>query len=153
MRTAWIYVACVLGCVAVGVLAAFAGGAAGDRYTALHGPAWAPSQEAQGLVWMLVYVTMGVALGGVLTKGGAGVPRAVAVFVAQLIVNAAWGVIFIRFGSIVGGLIDLVVLWLLVGWTVAAFWSVRDWTGVLLLPYWAWATFSLAINAAIWRMN
>lgn len=150
-----IYVLCILGCVAVGGASAFVGGSTGVWYATLKKPSWTPPGAIFGPVWTALYTLMGVALAGVITKGGtaAGKRRAIGLFAAQLAANFAWSVLFFRLHSPGGAMLDIVALWLLIGLTIAAFWSVRDWTGVILLPYWAWVTFASALNAAIWRMN
>lgn len=153
MRTSLLYIVCTLGCVASGGLAALAGGSTGAWYASLAKPAWTPPGSLFGPVWTILYATMGVALAGVIDKAGVGRRRAVTLFGAQLALNLLWPVLFFRFHAIGLALVDLVALWILIGWTIAAFWSARDWCGALLLPYWAWSTFALALNAAIWRMN
>jgi tryptophan-rich sensory protein len=50
-------------------------------------------------------------------------------------------------------LIEIVVLWLAIGWTVRTFHRVRPLAAGLLLPYWAWTTYAAALNAAIWVLN
>jgi translocator protein len=77
----------------------------------------------------------------------------VGLFVIQLALNFSWSPLFFRFHALAGSVALIIVLWLMIGWIVAAFWSVRDWAGVMLLPYWAWVTFATALNTAIWRMN
>ena len=48
---------------------------------------------------------------------------------------------------------DIVLLWLALLGTVAAFWIARPIAGALLLPYLFWITFASALNFAIWRLN
>ena len=147
------YAACVAGCVAVGVIASIAARDDGN-YATLNKPAWAPSAATVARVWMLCHATMGIALAGVLTKAGdAGKRRAIAWFVVQLATSVAWGLLLFRWHSVGGAMIDAIGLWLLTSATVAACWSVRDWTGVVLMPCWAWATFAVSLNAAVWRLH
>ena len=154
MRAIATYVACVAGCLAIGGLSALAGGPVDEWYATLRKPTWTPPAAVFPIVWTLLYATMGIALAGVMTKvGRAGKRRAIACFAAQFTANALWSVLFFRLHSVGGAMIDIIALWLLIGATIAAFWSVRDWTGVVLLPYWAWVTFAVALNGAIWRAN
>jgi tryptophan-rich sensory protein len=107
-----------------------------------------------GVVWTLLYAMMGIALSIILARGRrTGVGRAVTLFAIQLALNAAWTPVFFGLHSVGGAMLIIVLLWLMLGWTVAAFWSVRDVAGILLVPYWLWVTFATALNAAIWRMN
>ena len=47
-------------------------------------------------------------------------------------------------------LVDIVVLWLLIGVTIWLFRPVSRAAAWLLVPYWAWVTFATALNAWIW---
>jgi translocator protein len=147
-------VACVLACEAVGVTSALIS-PRDEWYERITKPAWMPPGWVFGVVWPLLYAMMGGALFLVLQKGwnAGGVKWAVMLFALQLALNFCWSPLFFRFHSPGGALALIIVLWLMIGWTVAAFWSVRDWAGVILLPYWAWVTFATALNAAIWRLN
>jgi tryptophan-rich sensory protein len=148
------FIACVLGCIAVGGLSASLS-PRGPWYEALAKPVWMPPGWLFGPVWTFLYALMGAALFLVLQKGwtAGGVKWAVTLFAVQLALNFAWSPVFFRFQSLGGSVALIIVLWLMIGWTVAAFWSVRDWAGALLLPYWAWVTFATALNTTLWRMN
>jgi tryptophan-rich sensory protein len=147
-------IACSLGCIAVGGVSALLS-PMGEWYEQLAKPTWMPPGWLFGPVWTVLYAIMGVALFLVLQKGWntGGVKWAVTLFAIQLALNFCWSPLFFRFHSLGGSLTLIIALWLMIGWTAAAFWSVRDWAGVLLLPYWAWVTFATALNASIWRMN
>ena len=78
---------------------------------------------------------------------------ALALFVVQLAANALWTWLF--FAWRLGGLAfaEIVVLWLLIGATVLAFWRIRRSAGALLLPYWAWVSFATALTWSTWHLN
>jgi translocator protein len=144
----------VLGCIGVGGLSALIS-PRDQWFDNLVKPVWMPPNWVFAPVWSTLYAMMGVALFLVLQKGwnAGGVKWAAALFAVQLVLNFAWSPVFFRFHSLGGSVSLIIALWLMIAWTVAAFWSVRDWAGVLLLPYWAWVTFATALNTAIWRMN
>jgi benzodiazapine receptor len=48
---------------------------------------------------------------------------------------------------------ELVVLWVSIAMTIAAFWSLVETVALLLLPYFAWVTFAGALNFALRRLN
>jgi tryptophan-rich sensory protein len=77
----------------------------------------------------------------------------VAVFAGQLVLNAAWTPLFFGAGNYGLALVDIVVLWLAIGATIALFHRVSRPAAWLLVPYWAWVTFATALNWSIWRMN
>ncbi len=50
-------------------------------------------------------------------------------------------------------LIDIALLWMLLGITLIAFWRVNRPAGWLLVPYLAWVSFATVLNFTLWRMN
>jgi translocator protein len=126
----------------------------GEWYARLQKPAWNPPNWIFAPVWTALYTIMAVAAWLVWKRGGfAGRRAALSLFLLQLLFNALWSPLF--FGLHRPGLAfaDLLLLWLALLATVAAFWKARLLAGVMLLPYLAWVTFAGALNFAIWRLN
>jgi len=137
--------------VAVAAVGALAANNAKDVYPRLRRPAWAPPAWLFGPAWTILYITIALA-GWIGWRHGAGA-SALGVYAAQLLINAAWTPLFFglnRYGLALG---DIVLLWLLIGATVALFWPVSPLAALLLLPYWAWVSYATALNASIWRLN
>ena len=147
--------------VSVGIcfLAASIGYFVGDSsvpewYPGLVKPAWTPPSWLFGPVWMLLYLMMAVAAWLVWWKAGLPAARgALALFLVQLLLNAAWTPIFFGMRSPGGGLVVIALLWVALAATTAAFFRKVPLAGWLLVPYLAWVTYALALNAAIWRLN
>jgi translocator protein len=144
--------------LAVTFTAAGAGGLATSRapefYAALSRPGWAPPAWLFGPVWTLLYVLMAVAAWLVWRERGvSGARIALALFGAQLVLNAAWSWLFFawRLGTIAA--VEIVVLLALIALTVMAFWRVRAVAGALLLPYLAWVGYATAFALALVRRN
>jgi tryptophan-rich sensory protein len=138
--------------------AAAIGGAAsveaGPFYTELIRPAWSPPPSIFGPVWTILYVLMGVAAWLVWRVGGFGAARfALALYLAQLAINALWSWLF--FGWHLGGLAfaDILLLGILLIATLISFWRIRPLAGVLLFPYLLWVSFASALNYSIWQLN
>lgn len=93
--------------------------------------------------WAATYALAGVALGGVIEKGGVARHAAVVAIAVQLVITVASLATTGRASVAIG-----VVAWIAYGVAAARCWSVRDWTGVALLPGWAWATVVLAARAS-----
>ena len=126
----------------------------GDWYATLRKPSWNPPNWIFGPVWTALYTIMAIAAWLVWKRGGfPGQRLALSLFLAQLLFNALWSPLF--FGLRHPGLAfaDIVLLWLALLGTVAAFWRARPIAGALLLPYLAWVTFASALNFALWRLN
>jgi benzodiazapine receptor len=148
----------LLGWLAVTFAAAALGSVAsmdsGDFYARLARPSWAPPSSVFGPVWTVLYALMAVAAWLVWRIGGfANARAALALFLAQLAVNALWSWLFFawRRGALAAA--DIVLLDVLVLATIVAFWRHRPLAGALLLPYLAWVAFATALNVAVWRMN
>lgn len=137
-----------------GALGAAASAGAAGFYQQLTRPPWAPPAWLFGPVWTVLYVMMAVAAWLVWRERGfADARAALGLFVAQLAANALWSWLFFawRLGALALG--EIVLLWLLVAATIAAFWRVRPLAGALLVPYLAWVTFAAALTFSLWRLN
>lgn len=145
----WLLLVCVAG--AIGAAASVQ---AATFYATLAQPSWAPPASVFGPVWSVLYVLMGVAAWLVWRRGGwPAQRRTLAVFVAQLALNALWSWLFFGWHLGAAAMLDIVVLWLLIVVTVVMFWRVRPLAGALLLPYLAWVSFASALNYAVWQLN
>jgi benzodiazapine receptor len=126
----------------------------GAWHATLKKPSWNPPKWIFGPVWTALYTTMAIAAWLVWKRGGfAGQRVARSLFVAQLLFNALWSPLFFGLRHPALAFADIVLLWLALLGTVAAFWSARSIAGALLLPYLAWVTFASVLNFAIWRLN
>jgi tryptophan-rich sensory protein len=140
---------------AAGLGSHFTARSVAEWYPTLAKPSWTPPGAVFAPVWTALYFLMALAAWLVWRKaGGLGAARlSLALFAVQLALNAAWSVLF--FGLRMPGLAfgELVLLWLAIVATLAAFWRVLPAAGLLLAPYLAWVTFAGALNFAIWRLN
>lgn len=123
-------------------------------YAALQKPSWNPPPWVFGPAWTVLYFCMAVAAWLVWREGGWKTQgRALGLFLVQWALNALWTPIF--FGLHRPGLAfaEIVILWLLLAATLAAFWRINKAAGALLVPYLTWVSFAAALNFAIWRLN
>jgi benzodiazapine receptor len=124
-------------------------------YKGLAKPSFNPPDWLFGPAWTLLYLLMAVAAFLVWKQGFGtpGVKLALAVFLAQLVLNSLWSILFFGLRSPLAGLVDIVVLWLAILATTVLFFRVSVSAGVLLLPYIAWVTFAALLNAAVYCLN
>jgi tryptophan-rich sensory protein len=146
------------GWLLVSFVAAAVGGLASARagtfYQQLSRPDWAPASSVFGPVWTVLYIVMAVAAWLVWRERGfAGARTALGLFLLQLLANALWTWLFFawRQGALAFG--EILVLWILILATMAAFWRVRKLAALLLLPYLAWVSFATALTYAVWQRN
>lgn len=141
--------------MALTFVAAAAGAAASVNaapfYASLLRPGWAPPSSVFGPVWTLLYALMGIAAWLAWRRGAS--RGTLTLYVVQLAVNALWSWLFFAWHRGALAFVDIVLLWLLIVATIAAFWRVRPLAGALLLPYLAWVSFATALNWAVWHLN
>ncbi len=124
----------------------------GSWYAQLNKPAWNPPSWLFGPVWSALYIMMAIAAWLVWRRGGfAGQRIPLTAFLAQLLANALWSWLFFGLHQPVLGLLDIVLLWGLLVWTIGAFGPPRASAGVLLLPCLGWISFAYRLNLALWR--
>jgi tryptophan-rich sensory protein len=124
-------------------------------YATLTKPALNPPAWIFGPVWTTLYILMGVAA-FLIWKNGLerkDVKVALSIFGVQLILNAFWSIVFFGLHSLVWALASIIVLWLLIVWTIAAFYKISRPAAYMLLPYIAWVSFAMYLNYAIWALN
>jgi tryptophan-rich sensory protein len=126
----------------------------GEWYARLKKPSWNPPGWIFGPVWSSLYTMMAVAAWLVWKRGGfAAQRRPLTLFLVQLALNALWTPLF--FGLHRPGLAfaEIVMLWLAIAATLAAFRPVSRPAAWLLVPYLAWVSFAAVLNFTLWRLN
>lgn len=146
---------CALATLAVGVISSLLmGDSITTWYAGLDKPAWNPPNWLFGPAWSLLYILMGVAAYLVWEQKKDSARRAaLVVYVVQLVLNAAWSIIFFTFRQPALAFGEIVILWIAIVATIVLFWRIRPLAGALLLPYVAWVSFALSLNLAIWLLN
>jgi benzodiazapine receptor len=141
------------------LLGTISGRASGSGYgnpwfDALAKPGFMPPGWAFPVAWTLLYICLGLALALILhAQGARGRPLAIALFLAQLLLNYSWSPLFFAAHKV--NLAFLVILAIIALSAAAAllFWRIRRAAGLLLLPYLAWLCFAAALNLEIGRLN
>ena len=136
--------------------AASLGGLSGSSewYAALNKPSWNPPAWIFGPVWTTLYAMMAVAAWLVWRQGGWNRQRKpLLFFLAQLSLNAFWTPLFFGMQRPDLAFVDIVLLWVAIAVTLAAFRSVNRAAAWLLAPYLAWVSFAAVLNFTIWLLN
>lgn len=123
----------------------------GEWYRSLNKPTWTPPSWLFAPAWTVLYVMIAVA-GWLVWKGENGT-AALAVWVANLVFNAAWSWLMFGRRQIALALVDAfamlatIVLFLVLAAPVSmtAVW--------LFVPYLAWVSFAAFLNFTILRLN
>jgi translocator protein len=122
-------------------------------YATLNKPALNPPSWVFGPVWVTLYALMGIAAFLVWQKKSKASKHALIAFGVQLFLNAIWTPIFFGMRNPLGGLIDILLLWIAIIVTIVMFSKISKSAAWLLAPYLAWVTFATYINYSIWKLN
>ena len=127
--------------------------------TALYGqmldkPPLSPPAWVFPVVWTVLYALIGIGAARIsLAPASRERSRALNVFVAQLIVNFFWSLIFFNAQAYGFAFAWLLLLWLLIVWMILAFAKVDRAAALLQIPYLLWATFAAYLNYGVWKLN
>lgn len=124
-------------------------------YAGLQKPSFTPPGWLFGPVWVILYLLMGIAAYAVWKSGLSNwqVRHALFIFAVQLVLNLTWSVLFFGLHSIVAGLVDIVLLWIAIIFTMMAFFKLSTTAGVLIVPYFLWVSYALILNLSLWLLN
>lgn len=145
--------------LAVSVLLSFAAGAIGSVatfanistwYAGLAKPAFNPPNWLFGPVWTALYALMGISLYLAWTAKCKGSKhQAFMLFGAQLVLNAAWSIVFFGLHSLWGGVVVILILLATIAVTIRKFLYISRPAAYLLTPYLLWVSFATILNAAV----
>jgi benzodiazapine receptor len=147
---------CILACLAAAVIGSLFTFKAVQRwYPGLKKPRFTPPNWLFGPVWTLLYILMAISVFFIWEKGlsANGVLIAFVLFWIQLALNALWSIIFFGMKAKGGGVIIIIVLWIMILATIIATFQVSNLAGVLLIPYIVWVSIASYLNIGVWRLN
>lgn len=146
----------LIACQLAGALGAvFTSSAIPSWYAGLKKPAFTPPNWLFGPMWISLYLLMALAAYLVWQKGLShpGVRAALAVFIAQLLLNALWSPVFFGMRAPLAGAVVIVLLWLAIALTIILFWKLSLPAALLLIPYILWVSVATALNISIYLLN
>lgn len=124
-------------------------------YNQLVKPSLTPPSGVFAPVWTFLYVCMGIGL-FVIWRQGIDfwkVRVATVLFLIQLAINVFWNHAFFGMHSPLFGLVVIGFLWIFVAWTILTFGRLSKPAAWWLVPYLAWISFALILNAGIFARN
>ncbi len=122
-------------------------------YELLNKPPLAPPAWLFPVVWAILYVLMGVSAARVKLSGADSSEAALTVYIAQLVVNCLWTLIFFGFGAYLFSLFWALLLLALVIIMMVMFRTADELAAKLQLPYILWLGFAIYLNAGIFILN
>jgi len=124
-------------------------------YAGLQKPPFTPPSWLFAPAWITLYLLMGIAAFLVWRMGldKRKVRTALIIFLAQLVLNALWSVVFFGMQSPLYGVIVIVLLWAAILVTILRFARLSATAAWLLVPYILWVSFAAVLNISIWLLN
>jgi benzodiazapine receptor len=124
----------------------------GAWYAGIDKAPWTPPNWLFGPVWTLLYIAIAVAGWKVWRRAGR-VDAALGLWIAQLVLNAAWSWLFFGRHALGLALVDIVALLALIAAFVVVTWRLVPSAARLFLPYGGWVAYAATLNAWAWLKN
>src|SRR3989338_2115424 len=156
MKNPFKFIVSVFTCEAVGLLGIpFTLTSVQTWYTTLNKPSFSLPNWIFGPVWTMLYFMMGVSAYLVWVKGleNKKVRVALTLFLLQLFLNFFWSILFFGFHSPMLALIDIILLWFAIIFSILKFYSISKNASYLLIPYLLWVSFAFVLNLSIVALN
>jgi tryptophan-rich sensory protein len=132
----------------------FTVGSIGNWYMFINKPSWNPPSFIFGPVWVTLYTLMGLSSYLVWRERKTKkVTVPLLFYLAQLLLNASWSIVFFGMNNIGLAFINIIILLILILITLIKFWKINKWAGILLIPYLLWVGFASVLNYTIWTLN
>ena len=117
-------------------------------------PPLSPPMLLFPIVWGILYLLMGISAARIYSAPpSASRSRGLNLYIAQLIVNFFWSLIFFNAQTFGFAFFWLLLLWLLVLWMILVFHKIDPPAAWLQVPYLLWLTFAAYLNFGVWYLN
>ncbi len=144
----------IAGCLLVGYLGSLATQSSiATWYFHLRKPPLTPPDWIFAPVWSALYVLMALAGWYVWISAAPSKDLLLALFVTQLLLNGVWSFLFFGMRSPLFSLVDIAFLWALVLLFIKIAWRAHQAAAVCFIPYAAWVSFAMYLNAGFYWLN
>lgn len=147
MRAVFTHAAFIIAVVAIGA-GIGAATVPGAWYAGLVKPSFAPPNWVFGPVWTVLYILIGWVGARKWLYGGA-----LALWIAQMVLNFIWSPLFFGLQMPAAGLLVIALMWILIAVFIQREWPRDRLSAVMFVPYLAWVSVASALNAGIVALN
>ena len=140
---------------AVGILSGILSRGGTERFqmTAVQ-PPLSPPGWVYPVVWTVLYALMGFSAVRIwLSPPSVARSKGLNLFVAQLILNFFWSLVFFNARAYGLAFLWVVALWVLVLLMILEFWKVDKTAALLQIPYLIWLAFAAYLAFGVWMLN
>ena len=125
-----------------------------EWYSALNKPPLTPPATYFPIAWTVLYTLMTISFFIILSKPSSKDKYfGVNLFLIQLMLNFIWSYIFFELKSIKLALVDVILLFIILCFTVFYFFKISKFAAILLIPYILQVVFAIYLNAGILVLN
>lgn len=147
------YIVSVLITLAVGFLGAMLTMDQMDFYETIQKPAYAPPGWVFPIVWVVLYILMGISAGIIYKSDNPAKKPALTVYAVQLAVNFFWSLIFFGEQNFLLAFIWIILLIALVTVMLFLFFRISETAAYLNIPYLLWIIFAAFLNLSVFSLN
>lgn len=122
-------------------------------YQEINQPLLSPPPFIFPIVWTILFILMGISSAIIHNKNTSNTKKSLIIYVAQLIVNFFWSIIFFNLRNYLFAFLWLILLWILILLMIYNFYKVSKVAAYLQIPYLLWVTFALYLNFMIYILN
>jgi translocator protein len=124
-------------------------------YASIAKPWFNPPNWIFGPVWTVLFIMIAIAAWRILSRDPAtpGRTAALTMLYVNLALNASWSFAFFGANSPALGLVVIVPLLASILALIVLFRPLDRLSAAMMVPYAAWVSFAMLLNAAIWRLN
>ena len=124
-------------------------------YSTLNKPVFNPPSWVFAPVWTCIYVPIAIAAYLVWERrnNSTNYLTTRTVYILQLALNFSWSIVFFGLHEIAGGLLVIILLWIMIVLNVRWFGKFSKTASWLLLPYFLWVSFAAILNYSIFSLN
>ena len=150
-----IYGLWILMAEAVGALSGFLSREGTKIYSdSIIQPPLSPPAIVFPIVWSVLFALMGISAARIYMAPPSQTRSAgLNLYIAQLVVNFFWSLIFFNAQAFGFAFVWLLLLWVLVLWMILTFRKIDPLAAWLQLPYLLWLTFAAYLNLSVWYLN
>lgn len=122
-------------------------------YAELNKPSLAPPGIVFPIVWIILYILMGISSYMVWASDSADKWDALKIYALQLFFNFFWSIFFFRFDLYLFSFIWLVAMIILIILMIYKFYKIKPLAAYLQIPYLIWCLFAAYLNFMIYSLN
>jgi len=124
-------------------------------YLTISKPSFTPPNWAFPTAWTTLFLLIGISSYLVWQKRRqiAHLPRVVAVYAMQLLLNLMWSFFFFYSRQIDAAFYEIIVLLIMIAINGRVFYKIDKTAGLLFIPYFVWVSFATVLTFSIMRLN